>query len=109
MTVDEITRRRAYTVFELTKEQLLDGDENESISEAYRFSFLVTRGARKFLDTFGVQDLFLDFEKVSDGYFMLRFDLVGAKGLSDEEEHIIYIHNKEVQELLSYDSPMTYS
>ncbi|MDD4976751.1 MAG: hypothetical protein PHY93_20515 [Bacteriovorax sp.] len=101
MGIDEITRRRASTVFELTKERLLDGDENESISEAYRFSYLVLRGPRIFLGIFGDGDLYLDFDKINNGYFMLRFDLYGKKGLSEEEEQIIDIHNEETRRLSS--------
>ena len=101
MKVDDITKRRAFAVFELSKERLLDGDEDESISEAYRFAFLTLRGAGKFLEIFGASDnLYLDYDKVSDGYFKLHNDLVGPKGLTDQEEQVILIHNQEASELL---------
>lgn len=101
LNLDEITKRRAYGVFELTKERLLEGDEDESCSEAYRFSYLVLRGPKKFLNAFGAGNLFLDLDAISSTYFMLRFDLVGPKGLTAEEEHVIYIHNEEVGKFLS--------
>ena len=105
MIIDEITKRRAFTVFELTKERLLDGDEDDSISESYRLSFLILRGAGKFLEIFGENDsLYLDYDKISDGYFKLRFNLIGSKGLTENEEQIISIHNQETSELLGKSS-----
>ncbi len=105
MRIDEVMKIRAFAVFEITKELLLDGDEDEEISEVYRFSFLILRGAGKFLEVFGESDnLYLDYDKISDGYFKLRFDLVGPKGLTEKEEQIIYIHNQETSELLGQSS-----
>ncbi len=109
MAIDEITKRRAYTVFELTKERLLDGDEDESISETYKFSYLLLRGPRVFLDTFGAGDLYLQFDKINDGYYQLRFDLFGPKGLTAEEENVIYQHNDEVRDLLNHSTGTLYS
>lgn len=97
----DLIKRRAYIVFELTKEILMEGVENDSYAEAYRFSYLILRGPRKFLETFKNGELLLNFDLISAGYFMLRFDLAGERGLNSEEGKIILNHNEEVQRLLS--------
>lgn len=97
--LEEITKRRAYIVFEALKDELMEGGGTELQAEAFRFSFLVLKGAKAFLESFGVGSLYLDYDKISEIYYILRFDLPGAKGLSDEEEKILYVHNRAVMEL----------
>lgn len=101
LMADEMTKRRAFIVFEALKDELIDGGGSELQAEAFRFSFLVLRGGRAFLRSFGLGNLYLDYDKISEIYFALRFDLPGAKGLSDEEERILIIHNREVMDLES--------
>ncbi len=99
LVLDEITKRRAYVIFELLKEELMEGNGTEIQAEAFRFSFLILRGSYAFLNTFGLGNLFLDYDKISEIYFAFRCDLPGVRGLSDEEEQLISIHNGEVAEL----------
>ena len=96
LSIEELTRRRAYIVFEALKDELMEGGGTDLQAEAFRFSFLILRGTRAFLHSFGLGSLYLDYDKISEIYFVLRFDLPGPKGLSDEEERLIYIHNREV-------------
>lgn len=93
---EELAKRRAYVVFETLKDELIEGGGTDTQVEAFRFSFLILRGGRAFLQSFGLGCLYLDYDKISEVYFVLRFALPGPKGLSEEEERLIYIHNKEV-------------
>lgn len=99
MTIKEITRRRAYLVFETLKEELMEGGGTDLQAEAFRFSFLILRGSSVFLRTFGIGNLFLHYDSISEIYFLLRFDLPGEIGLSDEEEQLILVHNQAVIDL----------
>ena len=99
MAIKEITKRRAYIIFEILKEELMEGGGTDLQAEAFRFSFLILRGSSVFLSTFGIGNLFLNYDSISEIYFLLRFDLPGGMGLSDEEEQLILIHNKAVIDL----------
>jgi hypothetical protein len=99
IAIEDITKRRAYIVFETLKEELMEGGGTDLQAEAFRFSFLILRGSSVFLSTFGIGNLFLHYDSISEIYFLLRFDLPGAIGLSDEEEQLILVHNKAVIDL----------
>jgi len=104
MILDSITKQRAQVVFELSKDLIRKGFADEYTKEAFRLSYLIIYGPKNYLSFFGANNLLINSDKADDGYREFRHDLVGPIGLTAEEEHIIFVHNREVEELLEQSS-----
>jgi hypothetical protein len=91
--------QRAKLVSDLTTKLLMEDEGDDVQGEAYRFSFLVLRGPKSFRQAFQIGKLYLDREKIYDGYWAWRFDIPGVRGLSQDEAIIIEHHNEMVQAL----------
>ena len=97
--MSQLIIQRAKLISELTCKFLMEDEGDDIQGEAYRFTFLVLRGPKSFRQAFQSGKLYLDREKIYDGYWGWRFDIPGTRGLSQEEASMIDYHNQMVREL----------
>ena len=88
--------QRAKRVSELCSQLLIEDEGDEVQVEAYRFTYLVLRGPKSFRHTFQAGSLYLDRGKIQDACWAWRFDIPGARGLTQEEVRMIDYHNEMV-------------
>ena len=94
-------KERMQILFDLTKDYLLEVDASDyDIGEAYKFSYVVLRGPRNFLNAFREGELSLDPEAIRNTLARFRRDLPDQyPDFYHEEEKFIDKHNYEVQKL----------
>lgn len=97
--MNQLTVQRAKMVSDLSRKLLMEDEADEIQGEVYRFSYLVLRGPKNFRQAFREGMLYLDREKVYDGYWGWRFDIPGERGLTQDEVSIIDYHNEMVRAL----------
>ena len=97
--MNQLIMHRAKLVNELSSKLLMEDEEVDVQGEAYRFTYLILRGPKSFRQAFQEGKLYLDREKIYDGYWGWRFDIPGVSGLSAEEASIIDHHNGMVRNL----------
>jgi hypothetical protein len=90
------TKIRAQQIFTLVTELLINGEEDDSIFEAYKYSFLILNRPGAFLARFGRSDAYINVTLVQDGFFKLRRRISGEVGLSEIEFAVLDQHNNEV-------------
>jgi hypothetical protein len=98
--MNQSTIQRAKLVSELSSKLLMEDEGDDIQGEAYRFAYLILRGPKSFRQAFQDGKLYLDKEKVYDGYWGWRFDIPGVRGLAADEVIIIDYHNEMVSALV---------
>lgn len=102
----EQIRKRAQLLGELSSELMLNYDvTNPEVATAYRYSYLVLRKPKQYLQQFNLrEDLFIALDEVNhfiwENWADLNFPSEPYKNLMKEEEDIIHRHNYESQSWL---------
>lgn len=98
-----VVRQRARVLGILAVRSLHEDPDDEASGELLRFTFLVTRGPRAFLERFGPSNsLTIDLNLVADGLWQFRNDLpAGPEEIMTEEIDIIEDHNLAAEEFIS--------
>jgi hypothetical protein len=97
--MNQSTIQRAKLVSALCTNLLLEDEGDDIQGEVYRFAYLVLRGPKSFRQAFQDGKLYLDKEKIHDGYWGWRFDIPGVRGLAQDEVSLIDFHNEMVSTL----------
>lgn len=101
MQTKQLIASRAKRLFPFVHNYLRYEDEADpSFGAAFKFAWLLLKGPRDYLRTFGSGELMIDADLVDDLYFQYRHELPGRPGLMNEEKIIVRDHNFEVKKYL---------
>lgn len=101
----EQIQRRAQQIGKIAQNILLYEDEtDESAANAFKFSYLLLRRPKKFLENFRDGDLRIDPQLLRDFIWQFQDDIDSPNGLLQEEHEILRHHNEEASAFMGNNS-----